>query len=237
MPIRNFSGVSRALIIAAFGLLIAPAVQGAGFRVAFDPQFQLTGSFANLGFTGGGDLTVDDGCLSATGEAVPGSGTCGFAFFTSLTLDLYNYTDGPSTILETLTYAPPNQPVGGVVSHVIISPPGQLVGIDTVFFGPLPASAITAGSGADPLPNNSHISMEFVSNFTAVPFFVDPNVILRICDTYDRNCVNSTVHAIVTFSPVGADTAVPEPASALLVLTGLGALGFARRRRARLNRD
>jgi len=222
------------LVAGSFGLLLsAGAADAAAFRVGFDPTFSGSGTFANLGFKGSGDLTIDDGCFPATsGEVIVPSGTCLNAFFTSLTLDLYNATDGPGTVLETLTYAPPDQNVGGVVTDVISTPPGELVGIDTVFFGPLTATAITGGTAPPPLPTTSRISLEFVSGFKPVPFSFDPNVILQICDTNNQNCSDSTGKATVTFTLVSPET-VPEPGSAMLILTALGALGWMRRRRSR----
>jgi hypothetical protein len=225
---------ASAVIAGSLSLLSVGAADGAAFRVGFDPQFEASGTLANLGFEGTGDLTIDDGCFNSTGEFVPGTGSCGSAFFTSLTLQLYDVADGPGTILETLTYAPPNQAVGGVVSHVIVDPPGDLVGIDTLFFGPLLASAIDGTTGPPPLPEDSHISIEFLANFHAVPFSVNPNVVLNICDTTDDNCTLSTGQATVTFTRLAE--AVPEPASTLLALTALGALGWVQRRRGRRGR-
>jgi len=230
----TFALISRTLVVAALGMLSAGVASGAAFRVGFDPQFEASGTFANLGFEGTGDLTIDDGCFNSTGEFTVGSGSCTFAFFTSLTLDLYNFADGPGTILETLTYAPPNQDVGGVVSHIVVDAPGDLVGIDTLFYGPQFATAIT-GAPTDPLPNDSNISMQFVANFVAFPFSVNPNVLLQICDTNGDNCTTSTGQATVTFTRITSEE-VPEPASTILALTALGALGWMQRRRARPGR-
>jgi hypothetical protein len=219
-----------AVLVGLSALLSARPADAAAYRAIWDPQFEATGDLANLGFKGSGDLTIDDGCFNSTAEVVPGTGTCGFAYFTSLVLQLYNFADGPGTILETLTYAPPNQSVGGVVSQIITTPPGDLVAIDTTFFGPLFASAIP-GSPSPPLPQNSHISIRFVSGFTVIPSFsVDPNVILKVCDTYDHNCQTSTEHATLTFTKL-APQEIPEPMSAALILTALATMGLITRRR------
>lgn len=232
MKTRSSVWFASALFAGSLGLLSAGVAEGAAFRVGWDPQFSTTGSFANLGFKGSGILTLDSGCLAITGETTVGSPGCLNAEFTSLTLELYNYTDGPGTILETLTYAPPSQSIsGGVVSQIVTVAPGDLVGLDTNFFGPLFASAITSGTGAAPLPVGSNISLRFVSNFQTFPSFsVAPDVILSICNTDEEEpvCTNSEPGlATVTFS------AVPEPATALLALTALGALGWVGRRRSR----
>lgn len=232
MRTRTSAWLASALVAGSLGLLSAGVADAAAFRVGFDPQFSTTGSFANLGFKGSGILTLDSGCLAVTGETIVGTGTCLNAEFTSLTLELYNFADGPGTILETLTYAPPSQPIsGGIVSQIVTIAPGDLVGLDTGFFGPLFATAITGGTSPAPLPSGADISLRFVSNFQSYPSFsVAPDVVLQICNTDNDEpiCATSTPGlATVTFS------AVPEPATGLLALTALGALGWVRRRRSR----
>lgn len=216
------------VLATSVGILSAGA-QAAAFRVGFDPQFSTTGSFANLGFKGTGIVSLDNSCLAITGETAVPSGTC-TADFTSLTLELYNFTDGPGTILSTLTYAPPSQPIsGGIVSQIVTIAPGNLVGLDTNFFGPQWTSAITGGTAPAPLPSGSNISLRFLSNFNVDDgFYVAPDVILKICNSDGQSCSTSDPgKATVTF------TSVPEPATGVLALTALGALGWIRRRRAR----
>lgn len=234
----TFSLISRTVVVAALGMLSAGAASGAAFRLHYDPQFSLGGSFDNLGFAGDGVVSLDDHCLDSTGQFIVGSGGCTFANFTALSVDLFNFTDDPLFLgapLETVSFVPPLNPtITAVVSQVVLLN-GELAALDTPFFGPRLAGAITGGSNPDPLPENSNLFLQFVSNWTfhsqTQTFTFDPQVYLRICDLQNDNCSVSNP-ATVGFTRVSEES-VPEPASILLLLGALGVVGWMQRRRAR----
>ena len=238
MRTRTSAWLASALVAGSLGLLSAGVADAAAFRVGFDPQFSATGSLDNLGFSGTGVINIDNGCFASSGEIFPNpSSSCKFADFTSLTLDLYDFSNPPpATTPETLSFVPPlSASATDIVSKIVVGPPGQLVGIDTPFIGAIFASAIPSA-----LPADSYVWMRFASGYSPITytisedfiggFTVSPNVFLRICtkdNIQDESCQTSTGQATVTF------TRVPEPATGLLALTALGALGWVRRRRSR----
>jgi hypothetical protein len=234
----TFTLISRTLVVAALGMLSAGVASGAAFRLSFDPQFSLLGSFDNLGFAGDGVVMLDDHCLDSTGQLIVGSGGCTFANFTSLNVDLFNFTDDPLLIgapLEIVPFVPPLNPtITAVVSQVVLEN-GELAALDTPFFGPRFAGAVTGGSGPDPLPDDSNLFLQFVSNWafnsTTQTFTFHPEVFLKICDLENDNCSVSNP-ATVSFTRI-TEESVPEPASILLLLGALGVFGWVQYRGAR----
>jgi hypothetical protein len=231
------------LAVAALGVIAAGTANGAAFRLHYDPQFSIGGSFDNLGFLGDGEFHISDGCLALTGQIVPNPAPASLCKpsdigFDSLTLSLYNWTDGPGSILETVSFVPPLNPTIGALTVDFIVADNKVVGIDTGIFGPIQAGPITGGTGAPPLPALSNLWLSFTSNYHLTnaethTFTYDPQAFLYIGDNCHDNVsgCDTSRPAGVTFTRVSPE--VPEPGSIALLLAALGAGWLQWKRRAR----
>jgi hypothetical protein len=227
------------LAVAALGVLATGTASGAAFRLHYDPQFSIGGNFDNLGFQGDGLFHIDDACLNLVGQILPNPATdCSDAGFDELTLSLYNFTDGPGTILETVSFVPPLNPTIGALTVDFIVANNMIVGIDTGIFGPIVGGPVTGGTAPAPLPLASNLWLRFTSNYVLTDpetheFTYKPEAFLYIgddCHDAPSSCDISRP-AQVTFTRVAP--AVPEPGSIALLLAALGAAWLQSKRRAR----
>jgi hypothetical protein len=220
-----------AMAAAALFAAVSPA-QAIVYVGNWDPAF---GSiFTNLGWRGTTEVVLPDVCNGLTGSfANASSNPCGsFGFSTqNAKVEFYSLADPLKATVETLNFGS----VGFVSSVSLNTPPGNgsptaLTGVTTGYSTRLAASSAPA---RDPLNLDSSFffylkfdggvaSMAY-SNQNIPSIDCTANFTPAYCGVSDPNN-----RPVVRFSQVGA---IPEPETYALMLAGLGALGFAVRRR------
>ncbi len=211
---RSVLSVALLGVAATFGS--AGPSQAAIYAGSWDPAY---GSiFPDLGWQASALFDVPDACLAlGSGSNIPVSGSCAGFTVLSAAVDLYNIAS-PSTILQSFNLNP------NVIVNGINLTGGQLSGIDTGFFDFFVPSLSIAGSG------NYSFSLILFGGNKAQLIYADPTTTSPGCaflSVDGASCGVSATAATGVFAPV------PEPETYALMLAGLGALGFAARRRRR----
>lgn len=217
---RFRSVFSTVLMGAAVTLGSAGAAQAALYSGSWDPSYG--SAFPSLGWRASAVFDVPNSCLAlGNGNNIAISGSCAGFSVLSAEVDFYNIAN-PLAVLGSYNLAP------GVLVNGINLAGGQLTGIDTGFFNYfVPASTMAiAGSG-----NYSFSLILFGGNMAqlayANPIATSPGCASLVVP--GASCGFSANAAIGTFTALP----VPEPETYALMLAGLGAIGFAARRRRR----
>jgi len=210
--------VLSAVLLGAAATLGAGPAQAAIYTGNWDPAY---GSiFPNLGWSASAVFDVPNACLALGNAAnVPISGSCAGFNVLSAQVDFYNIAN-PSTILESFSLDT------DVIVNGINIAGGQLSGIDTGFFDYFVPTLSIAGSG------QYSFSLILFGGNLAQLIYADPLATSPGCaflPVPGASCGISQTAAIGEFSTAP----IPEPETYALLLAGLGAVGFAARRRRR----
>lgn len=201
----------------------AQSAWAAIYRGSWDPIY---GSpFPNLGWKGTATFFIPDACLTGT-ALVSNGAACSLGGMKMLgaTVSFYNATTNPlgDVILETLTFSPPDPYVYSmqVTNNV-------LTGVDSAYSNPVQAFSSLAGGGT------SFFALQFFSSpadnsvvLYHMPGNIDPSCAYRGTRNYQASCGFNDQSK----PPTMTLTLVPEPATFVLVLAGLGAIGLTMRR-------
>jgi PEP-CTERM motif len=215
--------ITRARSVLCFVLLGAAATlagmgsaQAAIYTGSWDPAYGTI--FPELGWKASGLFDVPDACLAmGSGENIPISGSCAGFSVLSAQVDFYNVAS-PSTILQSF-----NLNTNVFVDGIDLTG-GHLSGVDTGFFHFFVPTLDIAGGG------DYSFSLILFGGNQAQLVYADPTTTSPACDSFPvrgASCGHSISAAEGVFAPV------PEPETYALMLAGLGALGFAARRRRR----
>jgi len=210
------------------GFVLGPGAQAGNIGGHWDPQFNST--YAGTGFSGNITFFVPDPCLIGTPSTtvfINDTDACslGGMSLVSAQVDLYNWPN-PLPIIGTIAFAPPvpfTDPIFGVMVQYSATGVGQVVGLDTDFIGAQP-------SGFSPPVAPDFLYLEFSSGNFEGPA-AGAYLIGGVCPDGINTCdpsAESTERSIageVTFT-------TPEPASLVLLLSGLGVGWLARRRKS-----
>ena len=208
-----------AVVFGAAATLGSPA-QAALYTGNWDPAY---GSiFPSLGWSSSALFDVPDPCLAlGNGNNIPISGVCAGFDVLSAQVDFYDIAS-PGTILESFSLDP------DVIVTGINLAGGQLSGIDTGFFDfvvtTTPTALAIAGNG------NYSFSLILFGGNLAQLIYANPIATSPGCaflPVSGASCGISDNAATGVFAPI------PEPETYALMLAGLGAIGFAARRRPR----
>jgi hypothetical protein len=195
------------------------SAQAAVYSGNWDPAYG--GIFPNLGWKASATFDVPASCLASGDGSHLATGPCAGFSVLSAQLSFYNI-GAPATILETFNLSTIVNVNGLDIAG------GQLVGIDTGFFGavtPSGGSASIAGSGA------YAFSLILYNGTFAQLVYAKPTTTSPLCAALpvsNTDCGYSANASVGTITP-----AIPEPETYALMLAGLGALGWAARRRSR----
>jgi hypothetical protein len=190
------------------------SAQAALYTGMYDPDYGTI--FPDMGWKASAVFDVPDACLAmGSGNNIPISGNCASFSVLSAEVDLYNVA-APSTILQSFDLNP-----NVIVTGIDIAG-SQLTGIDTGFFDFFVPTLSIAGSG------DYSFSLILYGGNKAQLIYADPSATSPGCaflPVDGASCGVSAVAATGVFAPI------PEPETYALMLVGLGALGFAARRR------
>jgi hypothetical protein len=213
---RVKSLLSVVLLSGAATLGSIGSAQAAIYTGSWDPAYG--GIFPSLGWQASGLFDLPDACAAiGTGSNIPISGSCAGFDVLSAKVDFYDVS-APSTILESFSLNP------NVIVTGIDLTAGKLTGIDTGFFDYFVPTLSIAGGGT------YSFSLILFGGDKAQLIYADPTTRSPLCDQFPSEgdqCGHSVSSATGVFAPV------PEPETYALMLAGLGALGFAARRRRR----
>ena len=211
--------MTRAKSILSAVLLGAAATLGGTAHAAiytgtWDPAYG--GIFPSLGWQASALFDVPDACLASSGNNLPISGNCAGFDVLSAQVQFYNVA-APGSILG--TYA---LDTDVIVNGISISG-GNLTGVDTGFFDFFKSGLSIAGGDAD-----YGFSLILFGGNKAQLIYALPSTTSPACAQFPvegASCGVSANAATGVFAPV------PEPETYALMLAGLGAIGFAARRR------
>ncbi|HKO67501.1 MAG TPA: PEP-CTERM sorting domain-containing protein [Burkholderiaceae bacterium] len=214
VTVRVKSVLSLLLLSAATALGSAGSAQAATYTGNWDPVYG--GIFPELGWTASGLFEVPESCLAiGTDNNIPISGRCAGFDVLSAEVSFYNVAD-PGTVLNSYALDP------NVIVNGINLTGGDLSGIDTGFFDFFVSELPIAGNG------QYGFSLILFGGNLAQLIFANPAQTSPGCaflPVPGASCGISANPAIGEFAPVS------EPATLALMLAGLGAIGFAARRR------
>lgn len=215
--IRSASVGACLFILGAIGA--TGSAQAAVYTGSWDPAFG--GIFGELGWGASATLNVPAACLAQTDASYHATGACAGFSVLSAKLDFFNVA-APGTVLESF-----DLDTSVFVNGIDIAG-GQFVGIDTGFFGavvPTGASLSIAGDGA------YAFSLVLYNGTQAQLVYTKPTTASPLCAGIPGN---ATTCGYSANAAVGTITlAVPEPETYLLMLAGLGVVGWAARRKSR----
>ena len=214
---RVRSVLSVLLLSAAAALGSAGSAKAAIYTGEWDPAYG--GIFPQLGWEASAVFDVPDSCLAiGTGNNIPINGPCAGFDVLSAEVSFYNIAN-PGTILNSYVLDP------NVIVNGINLAGGHLAGIDTGFFESFISELAIAGSG------QYGFSLILFGGNLAQLIFANPAETSPGCaflPVPGASCGISANAAIGVFRPVS------EPGTlALMLAAGLGAIGFATRRRRR----
>lgn len=197
----------------------ASPAQAALYSGNWDPSY---GSiFPSLGWRASAVFDVPGSCLAlGSGNNIPISGSCAGFSVVSAEVDLYDIAN-PNVMLGAYSLNT------NVIVNGINLAGGQLTGIDSGFFSYFVPTLAIAGSG------NYSFSLLLYGGNLAQLIYANPIATSPGCASFavpGARCGISANAAIGTFAAIAP---VPEPEIYALMLAGLGALGFAARRRRR----
>ena len=214
VTVRVKSVLSSLLLSAAALLGSAGSAHAATYTGNWDPAYG--GIFPQLGWSASALFEVPEPCLAiGTGNNIPISGPCAGFDVLSAEVSFYNVAD-PATILNSYALDP------NVIVNGINLAGGDLSGVDTGFFDFFVSELPIAGSG------QYGFSLILFGGNLAQLIFANPAQTSPGCaflPVPGASCGISANPAIGEFAPVS------EPATLALMLAGLGAIGFAARRR------
>ena len=211
---RVRSVVSALLLSAAAALGATGSAQAATYAGSWDPAYG--GIFPQLGWEASALFEVPESCLAiGTANNVPISGPCAGFDVLSAEVSFYNVAN-PNTILNSYSLDP------NVIVNGINLAGGHLSGVDTGFFDFFVSELPIAGSG------QYGFSLILFGGNLAQLIFANPAQTSPGCaflPVPGASCGISANPAIGEFFPVS------EPVPLALMLAGIGAIGFAARRR------
>jgi len=218
---RAKSVISALLLGAAATLGGTGSAQAAIYSGNWDPAF---GSFfPDLGWKATATFDVPASCLALGNQNyVPTtSGPCAGFNVLSAQVSFYNLAD-PGVNVESFTLNP------SVIVNSVDIAGGKLVGLDTGFFNYFVPTTPIAGGGNYSFSLYLHYDgTQSLADLT----YANPHGTAPTCG-YTPQMYPNAVCGASERSAVGTfTTAVPEPETYVLMLAGLAAVGFARRRR------
>jgi PEP-CTERM motif len=211
---RVRSVLSLLLLSAAAALGSTGSAQAATYTGHYDPAYG--GIFPQLGWEASALFDVPDACLAiGNGTNIPISGPCAGFDILSAQVSFYNVAN-PGAILNSYALDP------NVIVNGINIAGGHLAGIDTGFFDSFVSALPIAGNG------QYAFSLILFAGNQAQLIFANPPQTSPGCaflSVPGASCGISANAATGVFAPVS------EPATLLLMLAGLGAIGLGVRAR------
>jgi len=217
---RAKSVISALLLGAAATLGGTGSAQAAIYSGNWDPAFGP--AFPDLGWKAKATFDVPGSCLALGNQnyVQTTSGPCAGFNVLSAQVSFYNLSD-PDVNVETFTLNP------SVIVNSVDIAGGKLVGLDTGFFNYFVPTTTIAGGGLYSFSLYLHYDgTQSLADLT----YASPHGVAPSCGYSPGKYPNAVCGASET-SAVGTLTAVPEPETYVLMLAGLAAVGFARRRR------
>jgi hypothetical protein len=212
---RAKSVLSTVLLSVAATFGAAGTAQAAIYTGNWDPAYG--GNFPDLGWSASATFDVPDACLAlGDGTSLPVSGDCAGFSVLSAEVSFYNiHTNAFEGTFE-LTFD------DNVIRGIYLTD-GELTGVDSNFFDYFVPTSSIAGGG------EYSFSLVLYGGNLAQLIYANPPALAPVCPFLTgANCGISQFPAVGTFT-----TAIPEPETYVLMLAGLGAVGFAARRRRR----
>ena len=210
-----------AALTLAGALGAAGTAQAAIYNGHWDPAYG--NIFPDLGWEASASFDVPTACLGQADGSYAITGNCAGFQVLSAEVDFYDISDASKSELESFSLDPSVNVTGIDIGG------GALAGVDTDFFKyfvPSGASSSIAGGG-----NYSFSLLLFGGNQAQLVAVANPLTASPGCIRFPiegADCRASDTAATGTFTLA----AVPEPETYALMLAGLAAVGFMRRRRA-----